>query len=507
MKTENQAPSNAFLQREEKLPPHALEAEEAVIGCCLLDANFALATVIEMLGASPQELVDEGAFYDLRHTRVFEVCCELQDAGSPVDLITVQDRLRSKNALEAVGGLTYLSAVMDRAPSVHNIEHYAEIVRDKWRLRRMYRSLATNARRIWEPEGEDATRKADELLDQIEGEVLGANVKRGKTGGGEHIKPVLVRCVERMEHYARGVGMMAGLRTKLGYLDKMLGGLHPELIILAARPSAGKTSLAMNIAEEVGVNQKTPVGIFSLEMGSEDLVMRMMCARARANFHKIRTGFGDERDLTRIAERVHEISASSIHIDDTAGLDIAELRSRARRMALVHKVKLIVVDYLQLLHARSSSRPFGNRNDEISAISAGLKAMQKELGVPVLALSQLSRESEKGDRKPQLSDLRDSGAIEQDADCVLMLYRKKIKDPALREQIEESGRLPVNCLVAKQRNGPTGDAELIFVREQMRFEDAYQNRGTSEPRRRDQAAEVKGEQKGAKGTISAEDMF
>lgn len=489
---------------EERLPPHALEAEAAVLGCVLMDASFALPSVIEILGASPAEVIEESAFYDGRHTTILEVCCALQDEGKPVDLITVQNALRDRNRLEAVGGLMYLSSLMDMAPSVHAIEHYAGLVRDKWRLRRMYKALATNARRIWEPEGEDATREAEELLDQIEGQVLEANTKRGKSGGGEHIKPVLVRCVDKLEHYARGVGVMGGLRTKLGYLDKMLGGLHPEVIILAARPSTGKTSLAMNIAEEIGVNQRVPVGVFSLEMGSEDLTMRMLCARARADFHQIRTGHGTGSDLTRMAEKAPEIAASPIYIDDTAGLDIAELRSRARRMALVHKVKLIVVDYLQLLHARSSSRPFGNRNDEISAISAGLKAMQKELGIPVLALSQLSRESEKGDRKPQLSDLRDSGAIEQDADCVLMLYRKKIKDADLREQIESSGRLPINCLVAKQRNGPTGDAELIFVREQMRFEDAYGNRGTTEPKK---GSRMKDEgSRGAKA-ISADDMF
>ena len=404
-------------------------------------------------------------FYDLRHQVIFETLVEMYDQREAIDIITLQQRLKDKQRLEEVGGLAYLGSLPDMVPSAANLAYYLEIVLEKFILRKMIHTCTEVVGRVYAHEGE-----VDALLDEVERDIL--RISESRAGGDStKIKDLVKKAISTIEDYHQRQGMLTGLGTGFVDLDKMTSGLHGgEMIVVAARPSMGKTSLAMNIAEHVAIEEKLPVGVFSLEMTSDSLVLRMLCSRSRVNLRSVREGFLAERDFPKLTNAAGKLSGAPLFIDDTSGLSILQLRAKARRMAQQYGVKLFVIDYLQLLH--STARRAENRQQEIADISNGIKSLAKELNVPVIVLSQLNRELEKDkDRKPRLSDLRESGAIEQDADVVALLYKPPSRDDDDGAG-EEQDALPVNLLIAKQRNGPTGDVHLTFLKSYTRFESA-----------------------------------
>lgn len=446
----------------DRLPPHAVEAEQGVLGCVLLSPNDCMGECIEKLkDAGPQ------VFYDLRHQTIYEALAAMYDARAAIDLITLQQRLKDRGLLEQVGGMAYLSQLQDAVPSAANLSYYLEIAREKFLLRRMITTCTEVVGRVYDYEGD-----VEALLDEVEREVLRINESRAQ-GSTAPVKELVSRAIQTVENYFGKQGALNGLGTGFHDLDRMTDGLHgQEMIVIAARPSMGKTSLAMNIVEHVTLEQNLPAAVFSLEMSAESLVLRMLCSIARVNMRTIRDGFMSEADFPKLTSAAGRLAKAKLLIDDTAGLSILDLRARARRMHQQHGVRLFVIDYLQLLHS-TSRRSQDNRQQEIADISSGIKALAKELKVPVLVLSQLNRELEKDkSRKPRLSDLRESGAIEQDADLVGLLYKPSAGDDDDGLPSEEADGLPVNLLIAKQRNGPTGDINLTFLKSYTRFESA-----------------------------------
>jgi len=460
-KTRRQRAATTGPAKIDRLPPHSIEAEQGVLGCVLLSPGECLGVCIEKFKSGPE------LFYDLRHRHIYELLVEMYDHREAIDLLTVQQRLKDRNQLEAVGGLSYLSSLPDAVPSSANLSYYADIVREKHLLRRMIQTCTDVVGRVYEHEGE-----VDALLDEVERDVLRISEERVEERTTT-IKDLVKNAISTIEHFHQRQGMLTGLSTGFPDLDKLTSGLHGgEMIVIAARPSMGKTSLAMNLAEHVAIDQRLPVGVFSLEMTAESLVLRMLCSRSRVNLRNIRDGFLAERDFPKLTGAAGKLAGAPLFIDDTAGLSILQLRAKARRMTQQYGIKLFVIDYLQLLH--STSRRAENRQQEIADISNGIKALAKELKVPMIVLSQLNRELEKDkNRKPRLSDLRESGAIEQDADLVALLYKPTGGDD---DDPDKSGleqdAVPVNLLIAKQRNGPTGDVALTFLRAYTRFESA-----------------------------------
>jgi len=454
--------------RVDRLPPHSVEAEQGVLGCALLAPNECLGECIEKFAAGPD------VFYDLRHRAIYELLAEMYDRKAAIDIITVQQALKDKQQLEAVGGLAYLASLPDAVPSAANLAYYVEIVREKHVLRRMIGTCTEVVGRAYEHQGE-----VDALLDEVERDILRISGERISTESPD-IKKLVHRAIHIIEDYHQRQGKLGGLGTGFMDLDKMTDGLHEgEMIVIAARPSMGKTSLAMNMVEHVVTQVRVPVGVFSLEMTAEALVMRMMSSLARVNARNIRDGFLSERDFSRLTTAAGQLAKAPLYIDDSSGLSILQLRAKARRMAQQHGIKLFVIDYLQLLH--STARRAENRQQEIADISNGVKALAKELKVPVIVLSQLNRELEKDkNRKPRLSDLRESGAIEQDADVVALLYKPSSGDEDETPGPEADG-IPVNLLIAKQRNGPTGDVNLTFLKSYTRFESAAKISGEDIP--------------------------
>jgi replicative DNA helicase len=447
--------------RVDRLPPHSLEAEQGVLGCILLAPNENIGSCIEKFRAGAE------VFYDLRHRTLFETLVTMFDQKLQIDLLTVQQHLRDRNLLDSVGGVAYLASLPDAVPSAANLEYYADIVREKHLLRRMIGTCTDAVSRIYDQEGE-----VDALLDEVERDVLKLSEERVESNV-RTIKELVRSAINTVEEFHQRQGMMTGLATGFPDFDRLTTGLHGgEMIVIAARPSVGKTSLAMNVAEQVAVDQRVPVGVFSLEMTAESLVLRMLCSRARVNLRSIREGFLAERDFPRLTGAAGKLAGAPLFIEDTSNLSILQLRAKARRMHLQYGIRLFVVDYLQLLH--STSRRAENRQQEIADISSGIKALAKELNVPVIVLSQLNREVEKEkNRKPRLSDLRESGAIEQDADLVALLYRVNAGDDEDGGgQAIEQDSIGVNLIIAKQRNGPTGEIPLTFLRGLTRFESA-----------------------------------
>ena len=457
-KTRRKKLSLADPSRVDRLPPHSIEAEQGVLGCVLLSPNDCMGECIEKFKRGAE------SFYDLRHQTLFETLVEMYDRKEAIDLITLQQRLKDKQQLEGIGGLAYLSSLPDAVPSAANLAYYLEIVREKYVLRKMIQTCTDVVGRVYEHEGE-----VDALLDEVERDILKISESRIE-GTSSTIKELVHRAINTIEEFHQRQGMLTGISTGFPDLDRMTSGLHGgEMVVIAARPSMGKTSLAMNIAEHVAVEQKLPVGVFSLEMTADSLVLRMLCSRSRVNLRSIREGFLAERDFPKLTGAAGKLATSPLFIDDTAGLSILQLRAKARRMAQQFGIKLFVIDYLQLLN--STSRRAENRQQEIADISNGVKALAKELNVPVIVLSQLNRELEKDkNRKPRLSDLRESGAIEQDADLVGLLYKPGSGDE--EEPSQEQEAVAVNLLIAKQRNGPTGDVNLTFMKSYTRFESA-----------------------------------
>ncbi len=459
-KTRRQKMSLADPAKVDRLPPHSLEAEQGVLGCALLSPNECLGTCIEKFRSGSE------VFYDLRHRHIYELLVTMYDHKEAIDLLTVQQRLKDGNQLEAAGGLAYLSSLPDAVPSAANLTYYTDIIREKHLLRKMIQTCSSVVGRVYEYEGD-----VDALLDEVERDVLRISEERVETSTTT-IKELVKKAITTIEEFHQRQGMLTGLASGFPDLDKMTSGFHAgEMIVIAARPSMGKTSLAMNIAEHVALEERLPVGVFSLEMTAESLVLRMLCSRSRVNLRNIRDGFLAERDFPKLTGSAGKLAGAPLFIDDTPGLSILQLRAKARRMAQQYGVKLFVVDYLQLLN--STSRRAENRQQEIADISNGIKALAKELEVPVIVLSQLNRELEKDkNRKPRLSDLRESGAIEQDADLVALLYKPSSGEDEEAPSGPDQEAVAVNLLIAKQRNGPTGDVPLTFLRAYTRFESA-----------------------------------
>jgi replicative DNA helicase len=450
-------PSPASIDR---LPPHSIEAEQGVLGCVMLSPQDCLGICLEKFKKGLE------VFYDLRHQAIYDTLVEMYDTKKPIDLITLQENLKLKNQLDAVGGIPYLSALPDAVPSAANLEYYIEIVREKYVLRKMIQTCTGVVGRVYEHEG-----KVDGLLDEVERDILKIAEDRIENTSMK-MKDLVHRAINTIEDYHQRQGMLTGIGTGFLDFDKMTSGLHGgEMIVIAARPSMGKTSLVMNIVEHAVLEEKQPVGVFSLEMTAESLVLRMLCSRARVNMRNIRDGFLAERDFPKLTGAAGKLANAPLYIDDTAGLSILQLRAKARRMYQQYGIKMVVIDYLQLLNA--SGTRVENRQQEVAMISNGVKALAKELNVPVIVLSQLNRELEKDkSRKPRLSDLRESGAIEQDADLIALLYKPNEGDDDEDKPAQDQEAIPVNLLIAKQRNGPTGDVHLTFFKGYTRFESA-----------------------------------
>jgi replicative DNA helicase len=450
----------------DRLPPHAPDMEKGVLGCCLISPN-------DCIGECIEKLKDDGqvAFYDLRHQTIYAALTEMYNARIPIDLISVQQRLKDSQLLEQIGGVTYLSQLQDVVPSAANLSYYLDHLKEKFLLRKMIQTCTEAIGRVYSYEGE-----VEQLLDQVETEVLRINEARSE-GKSKAIKHIVNGAVGLIENYFNRKGELGGVGTGFKDFDRMTDGLHSgEMIVIAGRPSTGKTSLAMNIVEHAVLEQKLPVAVFSLEMTAESLVLRMLCSIARLNLGAIRGGFMGESDFPKLTTTAGRLANAPLFIDDTAGLSILQLRARARRLHQQHGIKLFVVDYLQLLHS-TARRSQENRQQEIADISSGVKALAKELEVPVIVLSQLNREPEKRERgsQPMLSDLRESGAIEQDADLVGLLYKPGKageSEGSTADEQEQRDSIAVNLLIAKQRNGPTGDVNLTFLRSFTRFESA-----------------------------------
>jgi replicative DNA helicase len=459
-RTPRRRPPLANAAKVDRLPPHSPEAEQGVLGCVLLSPNDCMGESIERFKHGME------VFYDLRHQTIFGTLVEMYDSREAIDVITLQQRLKNKQLLEEVGGIAYLAALPDTVPSSANLSYYLDIVLEKYLLRKMIHTCTDVVGRVYDYEGE-----VDALLDEVERDILRISESRVQSQTIT-IKDLVKKAITTIEDFHQRQGVLTGVGTGFSDFDKMTSGLHGgEMVVIAARPSMGKTSLAMNIAEYVAIEQRLPVGVFSLEMTSESLVLRMLCSRSRVNLRNVREGFLAERDFPKLTGSAGKLANAPLFIDDSSALSILQLRAKARRMSQQYGIKLFVIDYLQLLH--STARRAENRQQEIADISSGVKSLAKELNVPIIVLSQLNRELEREkNRKPRLSDLRESGAIEQDADVVGLLYKPSSGDDDESGSAAEEDAVPVNLLIAKQRNGPTGDVNLTFLKSYTRFESA-----------------------------------
>jgi replicative DNA helicase len=441
-----------------RIPPHSLEAEQSVIGGLMLD-NKAWERVGDKLVADD--------FYRRDHRLIFDAIGVLAERNQPCDAVTVSEFLDRKGQIEEVGGLAYLGQLAMDTPSAANTVAYAEIVRERSMLRELIRVGGEIAGSAFQSDGRDAA----SLVDSAERSVFEIAEKGKRRGSGfVPLKDILPTTIDRLDELQSSEGHVTGAPTGFDDLDRMTAGLHPgDLVIIAGRPSMGKTSLAMNIAEHIAISAGEPVAIFSMEMSAEQLSFRMISSLGRVNQSHLRTGNFSDEDWHRINSAVSVMSNASIFIDDTPALNPTEVRARSRRLKREHGLGLIVVDYLQLMQVSGSGE---NRATEISEISRSLKALAKELSLPVIALSQLNRSVEsRTDKRPVMSDLRESGAIEQDADLIAFIYRDEVYNKeTLRKGIAD-------IIIAKQRNGPIGDLQLTFLGEYTKFEnfapDAY----------------------------------
>lgn len=436
-----------------KLPPHSVEAEQSVLGGLLLD-NTAWDKIADM--------ISESDFYRADHRLIYRSISRLIEHSRPADVITVAESLESTKDLESVGGIAYVGALAQNTPTAANIRRYAEIVRERAVMRKLAEVGTEIADAAYNPMGKEA----GQLLDEAESKVFAISEEgaRGRQGFME-MPPLLTQVVERIDllYNRDNPSDVTGVPTGFTDLDRMTSGLQPgDLVIIAGRPSMGKTSLALNIAEHVALDVGLPVGVFSMEMSGTQLVMRMLGSVGKLDQHKVRTGQLADEDWRRLTDAVGKLNEAPIHIDETAALNALELRARARRLHRQYgKLGLIVVDYLQLMSASAQGE---NRATEISEISRSLKALAKELRVPVVALSQLNRSLEqRPNKRPVMSDLRESGAIEQDADVILFIYRDEVYNP----DSPEKGKAEV--IIGKQRNGPIGTVTLVFQGEYTRF--------------------------------------
>ena len=429
--------------------PWSAEAEQAVLGAMLLDQDAAL---------RGSELLDDSMFYREAHRRLFRAMAALTEQRTVIDHITLRDELMRRGELESSGGLEYLGELVDAVPTAANLEFHARIVKDKAILRRLIESATAIV-----TEAYDGKSTANELLDSAESRIFHISQQRGDEGF-TRIKEMLWPTMERIETLQKSGKAITGVPSGFADLDSLTSGFQPsELVVVAARPSMGKTAFCLNIASNASLEGQG-VAIFSLEMSKESLVHRMLTAMARVDSQRVRQGSLRDFDFTQLARAAGILQSCPIWIDDTPALTLLEMRSKARRLKAENDIRMVVVDYLQLMRSPERAE---NRVQEISDISRSLKALARELEIPVVALSQLSRASEQrgGERKPILSDLRDSGAIEQDADLVIFIHRAEYYD---RE--DESKRGMAEIMLSKNRNGPTGDIQLRFSREYTRFD-------------------------------------
>ncbi|TAJ93502.1 MAG: replicative DNA helicase [Gammaproteobacteria bacterium] len=435
-----------------KLPPHSLEAEQAVLGGILLDGESWVKVV---------ERVRQNDFYRKDHRIIFNAITSLEAEGKPFDIVTVAEWLESHQQLDAAGGLSYLAALAENTPSVSNIQAYADIVRKRSILRQLIQVTTKISESVYNPQG----RTSEEILDHAEQAVfeIAEQENRGRRDF-QQINGLLSSALDRIDELFRKKNPITGVETGFNDFDKQTAGLQPsDLIIIAGRPSMGKTAFAINIAENAAIKNNLSVAIFSMEMSGEQLAMRMMASLARINQQKIRTGRLDsDDDWARLVSTVSMMQDKKMFIDDTPALTPAELRARCRRLYREQGLDLVIIDYLQLMQVPGSKE---NRATEISEISRTLKAMAKELRVPVIALSQLNRSLEgRPNKRPVMSDLRESGAIEQDADVITFIYR----DEVYNEDSPDKGKAEI--IIGKQRNGPIGTVTLAFLGQYTRFE-------------------------------------
>lgn len=424
-----------------KVPPHSTEAEESVLGAMLLDKDAIIAVAEFLL---PQD------FYDDRHKEIYECILELYEERVPIDVLTVSERLKKRKALKRIGGSAYLSDLANKVPTAAHVEHYGKIVKDT----STKRSLMTAASKLLDLSFDEGL-AADDLLDKAESEVFSLT-QRHLTKSFTPVKDALAESFDRLDELHKQGEGLRGIPSGFKDLDDTLAGMQrSNLIVLAARPGIGKTSFALNIAQNIAVKYKRPVGFFSLEMSKEELVDRLLVSQADIDAWRLKTGKLDEEDFTKLSNAMGELAEAPLYIDDTPALSILEMRTKARRLQVEVGIDLLIVDYLQL----ARSRQLENRVQEVSEISQGLKNLARELKIPVLAVSQLSRAVEqRGTRKPQLADLRESGSIEQDADVVMFLWREaedKLEDVVLD--------------IAKHRNGPLKSINLFFKGDRIKF--------------------------------------
>jgi replicative DNA helicase len=446
-----------------RIPPQALDAERSVLGAMLLSRD-AIATAIQNL--------QEQAFYKDAHRKIWRVIIDLFDGSTPVDMVTVVEELKKRREIEAVGGVTYLTTLDQFIATPANVEHYCKVVHEKAILRRLI-EVGTEI----VGEAFDGREEPAHLLDRAEQQIFAISDERLRTGFLP-MRSLVLQGYSAIEEYRQRKVHVTGVPSGFYDLDEMTAGFQKaDFVVIAGRPSMGKTSFAMNIADYVAVRargkERQTVAVFSLEMSKESLVQRLLCSLAKVDIHKVRRGYASAAEYKALQTAAAQLHEAPIYIDDTAAISILEMRAKARRLVSEQPLGMIVVDYLQLIRGPNNAE---NRQQEISSISRSLKALAKELQVPVLALSQLSRavETRGGNKRPMLSDLRESGAIEQDADVVLFVYRPEVyeTDPSKMDGKAE-------IIIAKQRNGPTGSVDLAFLRECTRFESL---RDVPEPR-------------------------
>ena len=432
----------------DRMPPQNIEAEQAVLGAIFLESS-ALTLASEIL--IPED------FYRASHQKIFNAMLKVADKGEPVDLVTVTAELADAKMLEEIGGVSYLSELANSVPTAANVEYYARIVEEKSILRRLIRTATAIAQ-----EGYTREDEIDSLLNEAEKRIMEVS-QRKNTGAFQNIKDILVQTYDNIEMLHNRKGEITGIPTGFTELDRMTAGFQrSDLIIVAARPSVGKTAFALNIAQNVATKTDENVAIFSLEMSAQQLVMRMLCAEGNINAQNLRTGKLTPEDWGKLTMAMGSLSNAGIYIDDTPGIRISEIRAKCRRLKQESGLGMVLIDYLQLIQGSGRNRE--NRQQEVSEISRSLKALARELEVPVIALSQLSRGVEqRQDKRPMMSDIRESGSIEQDADIVAFLYRDDYYDK------ESENKNIIEIIIAKQRNGPVGTVQLAFIKEYNKF--------------------------------------
>jgi replicative DNA helicase len=439
------------------VPPHSVEAEQAVLGCMLLDSDV-IPTVTELIRSSD--------FYREDHREICEAITDIVEQAGPVDIITVSEQLQRRGTLEKAGGMDYLASITSAVPTTANARHYAKIVEGKSLLRKLIKAAQEIAGMSYE-----AADEAEFVLDRAEKSIFDI-IERRSTQGFAHIKDVLLEAFIRLEELYNSKSPITGVPTGFTDLDMKTAGLqNSDLVLIAARPGMGKTALALNIAQYAAVQKHVPVALFNLEMSKDQLVNRMLCSEVMVDSHRMRTGRLDDEDWKKIARALGPLSEAPIYIDDTPGVTVMDIRAKCRRLKLEKKLGLVVIDYLQLMRGREKAE---SRQQEVSEISRSLKILAKELSVPVLTMSQLSRGPEsRSDHRPMLSDLRESGAIEQDADIVMFLYRDDYYNP------DSEKKNLAEIIIAKHRNGSTGTIYLKWFDKYTKFanlerDEAYQ---------------------------------